>query len=174
MPLKQGYRICLNLKKQTQPWKLKSSSAVRTHFPTSSTTSDSSLDKRLKMKEITKKKSDLTSCGSIVFLIMFLTTKIQAKFFCFAGSERADSTGATGDRLKEGANINKSLSALGNVISVSVVLYTVQAYEKLKIPHRNLQQAAFIYPTIASIHKLMNFFFLPSKVQVVFWLHCSS
>ena len=35
-----------------------------------------------------------------------------------AGSERADSTGATGDRLKEGANINKSLSALGNVISV--------------------------------------------------------
>lgn len=35
-----------------------------------------------------------------------------------AGSERADSTGATGDRLKEGANINKSLSVLGNVISV--------------------------------------------------------
>ena len=39
--------------------------------------------------------------------------------FCVTGSERADSTGATGDRLKEGANINKSLSALGNVISVS-------------------------------------------------------
>ncbi|KAJ3024738.1 UNVERIFIED_CONTAM: Kinesin-like protein kif17 [Siphonaria sp. JEL0065] len=34
-----------------------------------------------------------------------------------AGSERADSTGATGDRLKEGAQINQSLSALGNVIS---------------------------------------------------------
>merc|ERR1712038_948514 len=34
-----------------------------------------------------------------------------------AGSERAESTGATGDRLKEGANINKSLSSLGNVIS---------------------------------------------------------
>lgn len=34
-----------------------------------------------------------------------------------AGSERADSTGATGDRLKEGANINLSLSSLGNVIS---------------------------------------------------------
>ncbi|EKX44741.1 hypothetical protein GUITHDRAFT_109518 [Guillardia theta CCMP2712] len=34
-----------------------------------------------------------------------------------AGSERAASTGATGDRLKEGAAINKSLSALGNVIS---------------------------------------------------------
>ena len=35
-----------------------------------------------------------------------------------AGSERADSTGATGDRLKEGAAINKSLSALGLVLQV--------------------------------------------------------
>lgn len=34
-----------------------------------------------------------------------------------AGSERADSTGATGARLKEGANINKSLTTLGIVIS---------------------------------------------------------
>ena len=31
-------------------------------------------------------------------------------------SERVDSTGATGDRLKEGAAINQSLSSLGNVI----------------------------------------------------------
>jgi len=34
-----------------------------------------------------------------------------------AGSERAASTGASGDRLKEGANINKSLMILGKVIS---------------------------------------------------------
>lgn len=34
-----------------------------------------------------------------------------------AGSERADATGATGDRLKEGAAINLSLTSLGNVIS---------------------------------------------------------
>jgi len=34
-----------------------------------------------------------------------------------AGSERAASTGATGDRLKEGANINKSLMILGRVIT---------------------------------------------------------
>jgi hypothetical protein len=33
-----------------------------------------------------------------------------------AGSERQGKTKATGERLKEGANINKSLSALGNVI----------------------------------------------------------
>lgn len=34
-----------------------------------------------------------------------------------AGSERANSTGAQGTRLKEGANINKSLTTLGKVIS---------------------------------------------------------
>lgn len=34
-----------------------------------------------------------------------------------AGSERATATGASGQRLKEGANINKSLSTLGKVIA---------------------------------------------------------
>lgn len=34
-----------------------------------------------------------------------------------AGSERVAKTGATGQRLKEGAAINKSLSALANVIN---------------------------------------------------------
>ena len=34
-----------------------------------------------------------------------------------AGSERAGKTGATGDRLAEGSNINKSLSCLGKVIT---------------------------------------------------------
>ena len=34
-----------------------------------------------------------------------------------AGSERSRSIGATGDRLKEGCNINKSLLILGNVIN---------------------------------------------------------
>eukprot|EP00048_Salpingoeca_helianthica_P001914 m.52729 g.52729 ORF g.52729 m.52729 type:complete len:981 (-) comp11792_c0_seq1:836-3778(-) len=52
-----------------------------------------------------------------------------------AGSERADATGATGDRLKEGASINQSLSALGNVISA---LVDVQSGNKGKIvPYRD-------------------------------------
>lgn len=34
-----------------------------------------------------------------------------------AGSERAKKTGATGERFREGVNINKGLLALGNVIS---------------------------------------------------------
>jgi len=38
-----------------------------------------------------------------------------------AGSERVGKTDATGDRLKEAQNINKSLSALGNVIAVIAI-----------------------------------------------------
>lgn len=34
-----------------------------------------------------------------------------------AGSERTKATNAVGERLKEGCNINKSLSILGNVIN---------------------------------------------------------
>lgn len=41
----------------------------------------------------------------------------KLKYIFFLCSERANSTGATGERLKEGANINKSLVTLGNVIS---------------------------------------------------------
>ncbi|KAL7680960.1 putative kinesin-like protein [Plasmopara halstedii] len=52
-----------------------------------------------------------------------------------AGSERAASTGAQGDRLREGANINKSLSALGNVINALVE--ASRASKKVFIPYRN-------------------------------------
>lgn len=44
-----------------------------------------------------------------------LTSKIN--LVDLAGSERASKTGATGERLREGAAINKSLSALANVIN---------------------------------------------------------
>nr|XP_032293297.1 kinesin-like protein unc-104 isoform X9 [Drosophila virilis] len=53
-----------------------------------------------------------------------------------AGSERADSTGAKGTRLKEGANINKSLTTLGKVISA---LAEVSASKK-----KNAKKADFI------------------------------
>eukprot|EP00929_Paragymnodinium_shiwhaense_P070364 TRINITY_DN3563_c1_g3_i1.p1 TRINITY_DN3563_c1_g3~~TRINITY_DN3563_c1_g3_i1.p1 ORF type:complete len:1266 (+),score=429.57 TRINITY_DN3563_c1_g3_i1:124-3921(+) len=52
-----------------------------------------------------------------------------------AGSERAKSTEAEGERLKEGANINKSLSALGNVINA---LSSVSGgSKKVFVPYRN-------------------------------------
>ena len=46
-------------------------------------------------------------------------SKLQSKINLvdLAGSERAAKTGAKGAQLKEGAMINKSLSALGNVIN---------------------------------------------------------
>ena len=45
------------------------------------------------------------------------TTTGKLSLVDLAGSERADKTGASAKRLKEAQNINKSLSALGNVIS---------------------------------------------------------
>ena len=51
-----------------------------------------------------------------------------------AGSERVKSTGATGTVLKEGANINKSLSALGNVINA---LVEASKGKGAFIPYRN-------------------------------------
>ncbi|XP_028977418.2 kinesin-like protein KIF1A isoform X15 [Esox lucius] len=60
-----------------------------------------------------------------------------------AGSERADSTGAKGTRLKEGANINKSLTTLGKVISALAEVDSSQNKNKKKkkveshIPYRD-------------------------------------
>uniref|UniRef100_A0A3B3U7W5 plus-end-directed kinesin ATPase n=1 Tax=Poecilia latipinna TaxID=48699 RepID=A0A3B3U7W5_9TELE len=60
-----------------------------------------------------------------------------------AGSERADSTGAKGTRLKEGANINKSLTTLGKVISALAEVVSIILSNKKKkkvesfIPYRD-------------------------------------
>ncbi|KAF2354987.1 Kinesin-like KIF1-type [Trinorchestia longiramus] len=58
-----------------------------------------------------------------------------------AGSERADSTGAKGTRLKEGANINKSLTTLGKVISALAEVASKPGHKKRKgdqfIPYRD-------------------------------------
>jgi kinesin family member 1 len=48
---------------------------------------------------------------------LYILTLSFLSLIDLAGSERANSTGATGQRLKEGANINKSLTTLGKVIS---------------------------------------------------------
>ncbi|XP_042870510.1 kinesin-like protein unc-104 isoform X9 [Penaeus japonicus] len=73
-----------------------------------------------------------------------LTTERVSKISLvdLAGSERADSTGAKGTRLKEGANINKSLTTLGKVISAlaEVVGKTSKPNKKRKaefIPYRD-------------------------------------
>lgn len=57
-----------------------------------------------------------------------------------AGSERANSTGATGARLKEGAEINRSLSTLGRVIAALADLATPGKKKKAgsnQVPYRD-------------------------------------
>lgn len=50
--------------------------------------------------------------------LLFFPNSSRSSKICLvdlAGSERANATGAKGDRLREAANINKSLSTLGDV-----------------------------------------------------------
>ncbi|XP_051978301.1 kinesin-like protein KIF1C [Xyrauchen texanus] len=54
-----------------------------------------------------------------------------------AGSERADSSGAKGMRLKEGANINKSLTTLGKVISALADMHGTKKRRSDFIPYRD-------------------------------------
>lgn len=61
---------------------------------------------------ISIKQSETTLAGDLT------ERKSSIKLVDLAGSERVSTTGARGDRLKEGSNINKSLTTLGRVISV--------------------------------------------------------
>lgn len=54
-----------------------------------------------------------------------------------AGSERATSTGATGARLKEGAEINRSLSTLGRVIASLADISTGKNKKGAQVPYRD-------------------------------------
>ncbi|XP_075223673.1 kinesin-like protein 98A isoform X2 [Lycorma delicatula] len=73
--------------------------------------------------------NDVSSRSHAIFTLMFVQaqggftndvpseTVSKVHLVDLAGSERANATGATGQRLKEGAHINKSLVTLGSVIS---------------------------------------------------------
>ncbi|KAG5442151.1 Kinesin-like protein unc-104, partial [Clonorchis sinensis] len=68
-----------------------------------------------------------------------LTTEKVSKISLvdLAGSERADATGATDLRLKEGANINKSLTTLGKVIAGLAELSSKKKKRSDFIPYRD-------------------------------------
>ncbi len=63
-------------------------------------------------------------------LTLGVTTRGKLNLVDLAGSERLDKTGASGQALKEAQNINKSLSALGDVIAA-------RANKQSHVPFRN-------------------------------------
>uniref|UniRef100_A0AC35GKR5 Kinesin-like protein unc-104 n=1 Tax=Panagrolaimus sp. PS1159 TaxID=55785 RepID=A0AC35GKR5_9BILA len=88
------------------------------------------MDEGNKARTVAATNMNSTSSRShAVFTIVLTQTRLNTEFdpppqrvskislVDLAGSERANSTGAEGQRLKEGANINKSLTTLGLVIS---------------------------------------------------------
>lgn len=89
---------------------------------------------------------------SIRLIIILQVSKIS--LVDLAGSERADSTGAKGTRLKEGANINKSLTTLGKVISALA--------EVVSISHTKTHSSLVCFHSFI----LINSTFSPSKLIV--------
>ncbi|XP_057652749.1 kinesin-like protein KIF16B isoform X2 [Diorhabda carinulata] len=93
--------------------------------------------------------NDVSSRSHAIFTITFVQagycdgvpseTVSKIHLVDLAGSERADATGATGQRLKEGAHINKSLVTLGSVISALAELSAEQNGHKKAtfIPYRD-------------------------------------
>ncbi|ORX50933.1 kinesin-domain-containing protein [Hesseltinella vesiculosa] len=88
------------------------------------------MDEGNKARTVAATNMNETSSRSHAVFTLFLTQKrkdeltsletekvARISLVDLAGSERANSTGATGTRLKEGANINRSLTTLGKVIA---------------------------------------------------------
>lgn len=65
-----------------------------------------------------------------------------------AGSERVDKSEVTGDRLKEAQHINKSLSALGDVIASL-------AHKNPHVPYRNSKLTQLLQDSLGKGYKLV-------------------
>ena len=73
-------------------------------------------------------------------------------FVDLAGSERQKRTGATGDRLKEGIDINRGLLALGNVISA---LGDPKKQGKTFVPYRDSKLTRLLKGSLGGNHKTL-------------------
>lgn len=78
-----------------------------------------------------------------------------------AGSERADTTQATGIRLKEGANINRSLVTLGIVISA---LGKPTTFEKLPKDTNQLKVSCTLTDMVMKLFSGYSLLFLLSQL----------
>ncbi|KAL8198334.1 UNVERIFIED_CONTAM: Kinesin-like protein kif1b [Gekko kuhli] len=91
-----------------------------------------------------------------------------------AGSERADSTGAKGTRLKEGANINKSLTTLGKVISaLAEVDNCTSKFEivfRKDVTQRDRKQVLQYLNVYLQSKKKKKTDFIPYRDSVLTWL----
>ncbi|XP_033647819.1 kinesin-like protein KIF16B isoform X1 [Asterias rubens] len=106
--------------------------------------------------------NDTSSRSHAIFTITFTQAKFnddmpietvsKINLVDLAGSERADATGATGDRLKEGANINKSLVTLGNVISALA------------------DMSSMVGSPMTTANKRKSIVFIPYRDSVLTWL----
>ncbi|KAL0483193.1 kinesin-like protein [Acrasis kona] len=116
------------------------------------------MDEGNRMRTIAKTNmNDTSSRAHTIFQVLLYqstTTKLEDGEVIFsekssrinlidlAGSERQSKTGATGERLKEGASINVSLTTLGNVINKLAELSNADPKDKAKssklfVPYRD-------------------------------------